>query len=104
MPSYTICSDYVNESFIEQHYQRSENVISIDKESKAYRDYYRYMKIIGSLNAENIHLIDHFESTELFKDLSGEEIFDIALNVMNMWMHFILHTINNRQLAPPNCN
>ena len=57
------------------------NVTSIDRDSKAYLDYSKYMQIIGSLNAENIQSIDKFKETELFKNLSGEEIFDIALNV-----------------------
>lgn len=81
VPGYSICPDYINISFVNEYYQRSENVTSIDFNSTVYNDYYHYMKIIGSLNAENIHLIDDFEKTELFKNLSGEEIFDIALNV-----------------------
>lgn len=82
MPAYTICSSFdpYNE-FIGDYYKRSKNVTSINYQSKTYRNYHRYMEIIGSLNAENFHLIEEFENTELFKNLSGEEIFDIALNV-----------------------
>lgn len=75
-PAYTLCSNYTNETFINEYYQRSENATFID-----YSDYRHYMKIIGDLNAENIDSIEHFNNTELFKHLSGEEIFDIALNV-----------------------
>ena len=77
----TICSDYANESFIDDYYKRSKNVTSINRNSSAYQDYSRYMKIIGSLNAENIDSIVAFEKTELFKSLSGEDIFEIALKV-----------------------
>lgn len=81
VPGYTICTDYVNRTFIDQLYKRSENVTLIDYKSESYRDYYNYTEKIGSLNAENIHFVEEFEKTELFKGLSGEEIFDIALNV-----------------------
>lgn len=80
-PAITICTDYTNNSFIDEYYQRSENVTSIDYDSTTYRDYNHYMKIIGYLNAENFNLIEEFENTDLFKSLTGEEIFDIALNV-----------------------
>ena len=85
-PAYTICSDYANESFIAEYYKQSENITLIDRNSKAYRDYSRYMKIIASLNAENIHLMNEFEKTELFKNFSGEEIFNIALNVKALFV------------------
>lgn len=39
------------------------------------------MEKIGSLNAENIHLIENFENTELFKYISGDEILAIAVKV-----------------------
>lgn len=81
LPGYTICTDYVNDSFIGEYYKRDKNITSIDHDSSSYRDYYHYMRIIGSLNEENIHLIDEFERTDLFKSLTGEEIYDIALNV-----------------------
>lgn len=80
-PAFTICTDYTNNSFIDEYYQRSENVTSINYDSRTYRDYNHYMKIIGYLNAENIDLIEEFENTDLFKNLTGQEIFDIALNV-----------------------
>lgn len=78
---FTICTDYVNESFIGEYYQRYENTTFIDYKSKRYRDYRYYMELIGALNADNIHSIDRFENTELFRNLNGEEIFKIALNV-----------------------
>lgn len=81
MPAYTICTDYANETFIDEYYQRSEKVTSINNESEIYKEYQKYMRIIGALNAENIHSIDRFEDTKLFENLTGEEIFDIALNV-----------------------
>lgn len=81
MPAYTVCSDFVNNSFIDQYYKRSKNVTFIDKDSKVYKDYYRYMEAIGSLNAGNIDSLDQFENSEWFKDLSGEEIFEIAIDV-----------------------
>lgn len=90
-PAYTICLDYVNNTFIDQYYKRSENVTSIDKNSKDYLDYYRYMKIIGSLNAENIHLTEEFENAELFKELSGEELFHIAQNVWSTLKSVLLY-------------
>ena len=80
-PALTVCTDYVNHSFIDEYYKRAENITSIDKNSATYHDYQRYMKIIGSLNAENIHLIDEFDNSELFKNLSGDQIYNIALNV-----------------------
>ena len=80
-PALTICSDYANESFINEYYKSNENVTSINYNSSVYLDYNHYLKIIGSLNAENIYSIDEFEKTELFKSLSGEEILNIALNV-----------------------
>lgn len=88
MPALTICSDYANETFIRHYYQRSENITSINPNSSVYQDYTHYMKLIGSLNAENIHSINEFEHTDLFKSLSGEELFDIALNVRFNWLQF----------------
>lgn len=79
-PGYTICTDYANESFIEEYYQRYENV-PIKYENQMFQDYRRYMKIIGSLNAETIHTIDQFENTTLFRNLSGEDLLAIAINV-----------------------
>lgn len=84
VPAYTICSDYINDSFIDEYYKRIENVTLIDHGAKIYRDYRHYMPIIASLNAENITFIDRFQHTELFKNLSGEEIFDIAVNAMTV--------------------
>ena len=81
VPAITICFDYTNDSFIDEYYQRFENVTVINNETRTYHDYRHYMKKIGSLNAENIHLIDEFEQTELFRSLSGEELYDIALGV-----------------------
>lgn len=83
IPAFTICSDYVNSTFIDEYYQSSENITSIHQ---TYRNYSDYMRVIGSLNADNIHLIDKFENTELLKSLSGEELFNIALNVWTFWL------------------
>lgn len=96
IPSLTICSDYMNDSFVDEIYQRFENVTSIAYESRTYRDYYHYMKLIGSLNAENIHLIDDFENTKLFKNLTGEEIFNIALNVWTFPINVVSFTYKQR--------
>jgi len=79
--SITICSDSINETFIDDYYKRSKKITSINTDSKTYRDHHRYMKIIGNLNAENIESIEEFESTELLKNLRGEEILDIAVKV-----------------------
>lgn len=68
-------------TFIDEYFKQFKSVTSIDYNSSAYKDYLFYMKIIGSLNAENIHSIDVFENTELFKNLTGEEIYHIAVNV-----------------------
>lgn len=80
-PAITICSDYANDSYIIEVFQRSKDA-STDHENRTLEHYRHYMKIIGALNAENVHrLIDQFEHTTLFKNLSGEELLAIASNV-----------------------
>lgn len=71
VPTYTICTDEVKSGFIDEYYKRSEHVTSIDPDSKTYSEYNHYMRIIGRLNVEDIHLINDFEKTKLFKNLSG---------------------------------
>lgn len=77
----TICTDYLNENATDVLMQRfSENFsqFSID-DSRKYRDFFH---IIGSLNAENLDLIRKFENTNLFSNLTGEDLLTIATEVL----------------------
>lgn len=80
LPGITICSDYVNESFTREYYQRSDNAW-IGRENKTFQDFRHYMNIIGSLNADSMNLIDQFENSTLFRNVSGEDLLKIATNV-----------------------
>lgn len=72
----SICGDAINASYINESYKLVESSTTV-----SYSDYYHYMKIIGSINADSIHLIDDFENTHLFKNLTGEDLLEIAVNV-----------------------
>lgn len=65
MPAFTICGDYTNKTFVMEYYKRMKNTTAIDYNSKAYKDYFNYITRIGSLNAENIHLIDDIENSRV---------------------------------------
>lgn len=87
IPAITLCNDYTNESFIQEFYELSTRR-SIDDGPRDYRDYKFYMKIIGSLNAENFLSIDAFKNTTWFKDISGEQLLQIAYNVRSIFLLF----------------
>lgn len=86
-PAITICTDFINDSFIDESYGLTTNKM-IDNESKDYQNYRRNMKIIASLNAENVHLINAFEDIPFFKDLSGDNLLDIAYNVRHIFNNY----------------
>ncbi|XP_031621609.1 uncharacterized protein LOC116339717 [Contarinia nasturtii] len=80
MPGITVCTDFENERFIEEFYQRTTNA-SIDKNSKHYQDYRHDMTIIGSITADSMHLIDKLKNMKLFRNLSGEDLLDVVANM-----------------------
>ncbi|XP_031622598.1 uncharacterized protein LOC116340304 [Contarinia nasturtii] len=77
LPALTICTDYQNERFIAAFYKYTTNV-SIDYYSKSYQDYHYDMKILGSITADSMHIIDEFKNTTSLQNLSGEELLDVV--------------------------
>lgn len=76
----TICSDFLNKSVMHEIIQRHANVDE-DCDPDSYELYRQYFELIGSLNSENLHLISDFEHTDLFANLSGEDLLSIAIEV-----------------------
>lgn len=68
--------------------QRFTNVAeNCDPES--YDLYRRYFQVIGSLNADNFHLINEFHDDELLENITGTDLLDIAIEV-----HIFKHKIS----------
>lgn len=90
-PDVTICTNFANESFIEKSYQHNLNTQKNFK-NISFEDHQRYMKIIASLNAENIQQFQQFEEGTWFRNLSGEDLFGVAVNVRT-FLKFYLESI-----------
>lgn len=76
----TICTDFLNESATHKIIQRY-TTTEEDCDPDSYELYRQYFELIGSLNPENLHLISEFEHTDLFANLTGDDLLSIAVNV-----------------------
>lgn len=75
----TICTNYLHENASDeliQHFQEKFNDSTNHSE-----DYRNLFNIVGSLNAENVDLIDKIENIDLFLNLSGKDLLMIASKV-----------------------
>lgn len=76
----TICTDYLDENamnrLIEQYTDTTE-----DCDPESYDIYRRYFNVIGSLNAENIHLLTEFQDEQQILNFTGDDLRNIAKEV-----------------------
>lgn len=84
MPALTVCSDFQNGVFARKFYRRTTN-LTTDLESKNYRDFLHDMRIIGSIAADTMYLINRLRwNTTILQNLSGEELLDVVINVYSL--------------------
>lgn len=76
----TICTDFVNKSVMHEMVERYAKVDE-DCDPDSYKLYRQYFELIGSLNADNLHLIGEFEDTDFFANLTGDDLLSIAIEV-----------------------
>lgn len=76
----TICTDFLNKSVMDEIIQQYTNTEE-DCDPDSYELYRQYFELIGSLNADNLHSISEYEHTDLFTNLTGEDLLSIAIKV-----------------------
>lgn len=85
----TICTDFLNKSAMHEIIQRYANTEE-DCDPDSYELYRQYFDLIRSLSSENLHLISEFEHTDLFANLTGEDLLSIAIEVCQIIFATIL--------------
>lgn len=85
----TICTDYMNASAANELIERFKGTITGFDSSRS-EDYHHFFNVVGTLNAENVHLLKEFESTDLFEHFTGEDLLTIAAEakMIGKWDEF----------------
>lgn len=74
----TICTEYIHKRAINELVERFQNPLDVINPN-IHNEYHKFFSIIGLINAEKIHLIEEFNATNLFSNLTGEDLLDIVI-------------------------